>query len=153
MTFKTLSKRQNGTVDPSLFSLHLIEGRVIPDWKKFISSGEAIIRFLGDYIAKRIRQNSSLQEGQSLYLAGLFSNPETVKMLNQNGMLDCSCLASTQEEADTRIILHALYSDKLYQENNVQGRIVVKSPDTDVLVLLGHYFPNMKNTSELWFQT
>ena len=49
-------------------------------------------------------------------------------MLNQNGMFDCSCLASTQEEADTRIILHALYSDKLYQENNVQGRIVVKSP-------------------------
>ena len=31
MTFKTLSKRQNGTVDPSPFSLHLIEGRVIPD--------------------------------------------------------------------------------------------------------------------------
>ena len=142
MTFKTLSKRQNGTVDPSLFSLHLIEGRVIPDWKKFISSGENIIRFLGDYIAKHIRQNSSLQEGQSLYLAGLFSNSETVKMLNENGMLDCSCLASTQEEAD-----------KLYQENNVQGRIVVKSPDTDVLVLLVHYFPNMKNTSELWFQT
>ena len=63
MTFKTLSKRQNGTVDPSLFSLHLIEGRVIPDWKKFISSGENIIRFLGDYIAKHIRQNSSLQKG------------------------------------------------------------------------------------------
>ena len=80
MTFKTLSKRQNGTVDPSLFSLHLIEGRVIPDWKKFISSGENIIRFLGDYIAKHIRQN----------MAGLFSNPETVKMLNQNGMLDCT---------------------------------------------------------------
>ena len=111
MTFKTLSKRQNGTVDPSLFSLHLIEGKGIPDWKKFISSGENIIRFLGDYIAKHIRQNSSLQEGQSFYLAGLFSNPETVKMLNQNGMLDCSCLVSTQEEADTRIILHALYSD------------------------------------------
>jgi hypothetical protein len=104
--------------------------------------------FLGDY--KHINQNSSLHEGLSLYLAGLFSNPETVKMLNQNGVLDCSCLESTQEEADTRIILHALYSDKLYQENNGQGRIVVKSPDTDVLVLLVHYFPKMKNTSELW---
>ena len=114
MTFKTVSKRQNGTIDPSLISLHLIESRVIPDWKKFISSGENIIRFLGDYIAKHIRQNSSLQEGQSLYLVALFSNPETVKML------DCSCLASTQEEADTRIILHALYSNKLNQ-----GRIVV----------------------------
>jgi hypothetical protein len=104
----------------------VIEGRFIPDWKKCISSGEnkqSLIRFLGEYIVKHINQNSSLQEGQSLYLAGLFSNPETVKMLNQNGMLDCSCLASTQEEADTRIILHALYSDQLYQKNNVQGCI------------------------------
>ena len=114
---------------------------------------QVLIRFLGDYIVKHINQNSSLHEGLSLYLAGLFSYPETVKMLNQNGMLDCSCLASTQEEADTRIILHALYSDKLYRENNVQGRIVVKSPDTDVLVLLVHYFPKKKNPSELWFQT
>jgi hypothetical protein len=56
-------------------------------------------------------------------------------------------MENTQEDADTRIILHALYSDKLYQGNNVQGRIVVKSPDTDVLVLLLHYFPKMKNTS------
>jgi hypothetical protein len=103
-----------------------------------INSGEnkqSLIRFLGDYIVKHINQNSSLQEGQSLYLAGLFSNPETVKMLNQNGTLDCSCLASTQEEADTRIILHALYSDQLYQENNVQGCVVVKSPE--VLVSYG----------------
>jgi hypothetical protein len=29
----------------------------------------------------------------------------------------------------------------------------VKSPDTDILVLLVHYFPKIKNTSELWFQT
>ena len=134
----------------------VIEGTVIPYWKKFIRSGEnkqSVIRFLGDYIGKHINQNSSLQEGQSLYLAGLFFNPETVKMLNENGMLDCSCLVSTQEEADTRIILHALYSEKLYQENNIQDRIVVKSPNTDVLVRLIHYFHKMKNTSELWFQT
>ena len=65
-------KKAERTVNPSLFSLHLIEGRVIPDWKEFISSGENIIRFLGDYIAKHIRQNSSLQEGQSLYLAVYF---------------------------------------------------------------------------------
>jgi hypothetical protein len=45
-------------------------------------------------------------------------------MLNQNGMLDCNCLASTQEDADTRIILHALYSDKLYQENNKNEEVV-----------------------------
>jgi hypothetical protein len=69
----------------------VIEGRVIPDWKKFINSGEnkqSLVRFLGDYIVKHINQNSSLQEGQSLYLAGLFSSPETVKMLNQNCMFN-----------------------------------------------------------------
>jgi hypothetical protein len=57
-----------------------------------IQHDKSLIRFLGDYIVKHINQNSSLHEGLSLYLAGLFSNPETVKMLNQNGMLDCSCL-------------------------------------------------------------
>jgi hypothetical protein len=72
---------------------------------------------------------------------------------NQSIIIVLNSLLIVLEEADTRIILHALYSDKLYQENNVQGRIVVKSPDTDVLVLLVHYFPKMKNTSELWFQT
>jgi hypothetical protein len=97
---------------PDLIGLSCIsvKSKVI---KKTISSSKlnhkSLIRFLGDYIVKHINQNSSLLEGLSLYLAGLFSNPETVKMLNQNGMLDCSCLASTQEEADTCIILHALY--------------------------------------------
>ena len=113
---------QKGRMGPSIqvcFHCIWLKVGLFLTGKKFISSGENIIIFLGDYIAKHIRQNSSLQEGQSLYLAGLFSNPETVKMLNQNGMLDCSCLASTQEGADPRIILHALYSGKLYQENNV----------------------------------
>ena len=95
---------------------------IIPDWKKFISSGENIIRFLGDYINCQTYSSEQFSPRRAITLPDrLFSNPETVKMLNRNGMLDCSCLASTQEEADTRIILHALYSDQLYQENNVQG--------------------------------
>jgi hypothetical protein len=45
--------------------------------KKNISSSKlnhkSLIRCLGDYIVKHIKQNSSLHEGLSLYLAGLFS--------------------------------------------------------------------------------
>jgi hypothetical protein len=119
MTFKNLSKGRTGPSIQVCFPCIWLKVGLFLTGKKFISSGETIIRFLGDYIAKHIRQNSSLQEEQSLYLTGLFSNPETVKMLNQNGMLDCSCLASTQEEADTRIILNALYSDKLYPDEYV----------------------------------
>jgi ethanolamine utilization protein EutA (predicted chaperonin) len=44
-------------------------------------------------------------------------------------------------------------TNKLFPVRNNPTFNVVKSPDTDVLVLLVHYFPNMKNTSELWFQT
>ena len=40
-----------------------------------------------------------------------------------------------------------------FHAKGYNGRIVVKSPDTDVLVLLVHYFPQMCNTCELWFQT
>jgi hypothetical protein len=82
MTFKTLSKRQNGTVDPSLFSLHLVEGRVIPDWKKCISFGENIIRFLGDYFAKHIENKRS----------DFFTKSSAIspKVLNLFAFIDCN---------------------------------------------------------------
>ena len=44
-------------------------------------------------------------------------------------------LISTQEEADTRIILHCLYA----AERQETEAIVVKSPDTDVFILLVYY--------------
>ena len=90
----SIKKAERDRRSKSVFTAKMyevIEGRVIPDWKKFINSGEnkqSLVRFLGDYIVKHINQNSSLQEGQSLYLAGLFSSPETVKMLNQNCMFN-----------------------------------------------------------------
>ena len=46
--------------------------------------------------------------------------------------IDTGQLSSTQEEADTRIILHAISSK--------QESIVVSSRDTDVLVLLVSHF-------------
>jgi ABC-type hemin transport system ATPase subunit len=52
-------------------------------------------------------------------------------------------LNSSQEEADTCIILHALNMNNQFKDKNVMGRIVIKSPDTDVLILLVHYFSRM----------
>jgi hypothetical protein len=62
-------------------------------------------------------------------------------------------LYCTHEEADTRMILHAIHADKTFGESGIKGRIIVKSPDTDVLILRIHYFPSMQNTQELWFHT
>ena len=53
-------------------SLHLIEGRVIPDWKKFISSGENIIRFLGDYINCQTYSSEQFSPRRAITLTGRF---------------------------------------------------------------------------------
>jgi hypothetical protein len=52
---------------------------------------------------------------------------------NQTGV-EIDALKSNQEEADTRICLHAKYA----AENGAEC-IVVSSPDTDVLVLVLHH--------------
>ena len=52
-----------------------------------------------------------------------------------------------------RMLLHAIHADKVFAESGVKGRIIIKSPDTDVLVLCVHYFSKLQHTQELWFQT
>ena len=67
-----------------------------------------------------------------LYSAGTFQNPEVVKKITGDQVTDCVDLFSTQEEADTRIILHALHADEQFGKCSVKGRINIKCSDTDV---------------------
>jgi hypothetical protein len=83
-----------------------------------------------------------LPVGQTLYLAGT--------KIASDQVTDCVDLFSIQEEADTRIILHALHADEQFGKSSVQGRIIIKSSDSDVLVLCVHYYPRMQNTDQLW---
>ena len=68
-------------------------------------------------------------------------------------MTECKDLYCSHEEADTRMIFHATHADKQFGMKHVKRRIIIKSPDTDVLVLAFHFFPSLKHTKELWFQT
>ncbi|CAG2233318.1 unnamed protein product [Mytilus edulis] len=95
-------------------------------------------------------EKNALADGRILYLAGAFHNPEAVKKIRNDTISDCLCLFSTQEEADTRIILHALHADKQFGNSNVRGRIVIRCSDTDVLVLCVHYFHHLQHTDQLW---
>jgi hypothetical protein len=45
----------------------------------------------------------------------------------------CPDLYSAQEEADTRMFLQALHADKRLKELGKQGRIIIKTSDTDVI--------------------
>ena len=71
----------------------------------------------------------------------------------RDGVSDCQELLCTHEEADTRMILHAIHADKTFGESGIKGRVIVKSPDTDFLILCIHYFPSMQHTQDLWFHT
>jgi hypothetical protein len=75
-----------------------------------------------------------------------------VKVVSDQEVFDCPNLYSTQEEADTRMILQALHADNRRKELGKQGRIIIKTSDTDVIVLCIYFDTQMTNTSELWVQ-
>jgi hypothetical protein len=50
------------------------------------------------------------------YIAGSFGNQEIVKVVSDQEVFDCPDLNSTQEEADTRMILQTLHADKRLKE-------------------------------------
>ncbi|CAG2203742.1 unnamed protein product [Mytilus edulis] len=93
------------------------------------------------------------EENKCLVLAGAFSNPEIVRQLSNEHVIDLPDLFCSHEEADTRILLHVIHSDKIFQQLNIRGRIIVKCSDTDVLVLCVHYFKVLVSTEQMWFLT
>jgi hypothetical protein len=133
----------------------LIDGRPIPDWKKFLgvnANKQALLKFLGDFVIRSYSQSSIVTSSDDeLYLADLFSDPSTTKNFTPSKVSDCPDLFSNHEEADTRMLLHAIHADARFGDMNVKGRINIKSPDgTDILLLCIHFFPSMSNTKELW---
>jgi hypothetical protein len=52
-----------------------------------------------------------------------------VKVVSDQEVFDCPDLYSTQEEADTRMILQALHADKRLKKLGKQGRIIIKTSD------------------------
>ena len=75
------------------------------------------------------------------------------KCVTSTDLTEVDELLSTQTEADTRMLLHAMDFDRRLNAKNASGRIVIKSPDTDVMVLLVHYMPQMLAVSEVWMET
>ena len=83
------------------------------------------------------------------YIAGSFGNPEIVNVVSDQDVFD---MHSTREEADTRMILQALHADKRLKELGKQGRLIIKTCDTDAIVLCIYFDKQMTNNGELWVQ-
>jgi len=91
---------------------------------------------LANFISEYILQHASeqLPYGKSIILAGGFSDRKIVMGVGTDSVFTLDSLQSTQDEADTRMLLHAV------SLSSVNQRIIVRCDDTNVLVLLIHYF-------------
>ena len=144
-------RRSSSLGDHKVFQL--IDGRPIPDWKMFLgvnANKQALLKFLCHFLIRSHSQSSIVTSSDDeLYLAGLFSDPSTTKNCMPSKVGDCPDLLSNHEEADTRMLLHAIHADARFGDMNVKGRIIIKSSDTDDLHLCIHFFPSIRNTKEL----
>jgi len=122
-----------------------IENRDVPlpqQWKAFIDLPENKSD-LEDFLSNQLIQQSRnvLTDGQIVVTAGGYA--ESTHAESSCGRV-AESLKSTHEEADTRLILHALDAVQAgYQ------RLIIQCRDTDVLVLLVH-FCNRISANELW---
>ena len=112
------------------------------NWKSFIDMPENKAN-LTDFLSSSLIEKGKRLEHGEVITAGGFS--DELKAESTKGR-DVHKLQSNHEEADTRIILHALEAKECgYQ------RTIVICKDTDVIVLLAHFKHLL--SQELWMQT
>ena len=87
---------------------------------------------------------------KSLILGGGFESIDTTVMIRNGQTFPIAELESTQPEADTRIILHAIYC----AQKQGMDCIIIMSNDTDVIVMLIYYGNTLlKCVPELWINS
>lgn len=133
LSIKGLERARRGSANA-----HLIKGpltKIPRNWKTFLASEEnkqSFTRFLlnewkGDKYAPRLIDKKIL----------FVCEKQCICLTSQNGentqSEEMTELYSTQEEADTKIILHCLH---IAADSPEDSTIIVRSPDTDVFVLL-----------------
>ena len=107
------------------------------NWHQFLSNDEnktQLIQFILQEWSSN-KYHSKLQGRRIFYVCGedcflITANDNVQKRLIAD-------LCSSQEEADTWIILHMLNIIK--KESDKEIPIIIRSPDTDVLILLIHF--------------
>ncbi len=124
----------------------VIDGRTVPlptQWQGFVSMSANkadLVQFLSQELMNDI---SKVPPGCELVVAGGFQDGEGVSSSSGRCV---EHLQSSQEEADTRLVLHAAEAAQTgYQ------RTVICSKDTDVLVILLHFMNQL--SPEVWMST
>ena len=130
----------------------VIGGRPVPPWKRFLdvpSNKQSPQNFLCEYVVNHASHWLETHTTCTLLVVGGFADGEVMKSISSRGIKEERRFASTQEEADTRMFLHAGFADADFAARGVQDTVVIRAPDIHVLVHAVYYFPKMANTVKI----
>uniref|UniRef100_UPI00358F38F6 uncharacterized protein n=1 Tax=Myxine glutinosa TaxID=7769 RepID=UPI00358F38F6 len=105
---------------------NITPGHKIQQWRRLLACGESKMKLIS-FILTQWQQPQRRQQlaQRTVY----FTSGEKCFKLNSDSVSDVADLASTQEEADTRILLHAKNASGNYSS------IIIVAEDTDVFIL------------------
>ena len=99
----------------------------VRQWRKFLSNPQNKKQLIG-FINEEWKKEKFSQRLNGITL--LVTSEETCTEICEDGVRPREDLISTQEEADTRLLLHALHAAR-----NGYRSVVISSEDTDVFIL------------------
>jgi hypothetical protein len=144
LSIKSSERDRRGTTDGGIAIL--IQGnRDVPNYRCFLKSAvnkASLAAFISDYVCSN--GGELLPARRSIILAGGFKNGELVRVVNEDGVSDVDDLKCTHEEADTRLLLHAV------NLSSHHSRTIMRCDDTDVLVLLLYYWSRGMLSTEVF---
>ena len=143
-SIKQVERERRGAnqINPS----HQVSGpHEVPNYRLFLK-GTANKAVLAAFVSETLATKSPtrLRDDQSIVLAGGFTSGEIVKLVKKTGVTLLPQLFSTQEEADTRMALHAACPSQTH------SRIVIRCDDTDVLVILLYFYSKGNLTTQVY---
>ena len=143
LSVKGLERERRGTSKGYLIKGPLM--KVPRDWKAFMSS-KGNKQQLTQFLLSEWRSNdyaTKLKDRTVLFVSG----EDCISLESKDGentvATNVEALRSNQEEADTRIVLHCLDISRHSPSNAI---ITVRSPDTDVFILLLHFTSSLEQT-------
>ena len=107
-SIKQMERERRGAGE--ITASHLVSGaHEVPNYRLFLKGSAnkaALAAFASNSLT--MKAPTQLKNDQTIVLAGGFSTAETVKLVNKTGVTTLPQLFSSLEEADTRLVLHAI---------------------------------------------
>jgi hypothetical protein len=147
ISIKGGERKKRGEANALEVKIHGESTPVPKQWNKYISNVKnkvSLCAFLTESFCEIGKRQ--LQPNKQLVIVGGMRDGDLALSVRNGQSLTVPTLVSDHEEADSRIILHAKHACEDGQ------RIVVQSPDTDLLLLCVSHYREI-GCQQLWFRT